>query len=150
MRYVIGDIWDWHATHPIVVPTNIGWTRRGLNVMGRGVALQASMKFPYLSDWYGKACMAHREGTPVVYHPAYRLLLFPVKPLDCARPWESWAADADHRLIERSAEQLSRFSDQLGTIALPLVGCGNGGLLREDVVPILEEYLHDSFVLVEQ
>lgn len=151
MRYETGDIWEWHDRGiPIVVPTNIGYTRLGLNVMGRGVAGQAKKRYPELAQFIGLRCMAARETTPVIWWQK-KIILFPTKPFNPERPWFSWHSKSDLALIERSAEQLSRFPRKYGLaeIALPLVGCGNGALLPGDVLPVLDKYLGGpEFVLV--
>jgi hypothetical protein len=146
MRTVTGDIWMYGHTHFITVPTNIGWTKGGLNVMGRGVAKQASQRCPDLTLWYGAECQKYREHTPILQYPGRRLLLFPVKPLDVKAPWLSWHQQASLRLIEIGLPQLKGIP---GDIALPLLGCGNGKLDPADVMPLLEKYLdEDRFLLV--
>lgn len=158
MQFAAGDLWNWYAQgYAIVVPTNIGWTRSRQNVMGRGVALQASRRFPQLALRYGTLCRQYGTSTPVAYEVVddeHIIILFPVKPLNVSAPFLSWRGSATLDLIERSASQLRDLAlppDHSQRIALPLVGCGNGGLLRRDVVPILERHLtEDRFVLVEQ
>ena len=40
MQVVQGNLWRYHRTHWIVVPTNIGWKLSdGCNIMGRGSGL---------------------------------------------------------------------------------------------------------------
>jgi hypothetical protein len=149
----IGDIWDFVSDPtPIVIPTNIGWTAEGKNVMGRGLAKQAAERCDGLARWYGDLCRTHRESLPVVRHPRYPLIMFPVKPLDIASPYLSWKQPASLQLIERSCTQVRRIlnNTDIFKIYLPLVGCGNGGLEFKDVYPILNKYLNDpdKFALV--
>ena len=67
----------------------------------------------------------------------------------------TWQQPASLTLVERSVLQLLALRAKRGDaifgagIALPLVGCGNGCLARDQVLPILERYLDDWFVLVE-
>lgn len=142
------NIWTLESLgYLIVVPTNLGWTKDGKNVMGRGVAKQAAIRNKDLAEWYGAECKKHGKDTPVL--PYYRLLLFPVKPLNEAEPHLSWQGEADLALIERSTVQLAA---RPGTerVALPLVGCGNGRKKSGEVLPILQKYLTASrFLLVE-
>lgn len=144
-----GNIWDHHASHHIVIPTNIGYKKKGgENVMGRGLAAQAAKRFPELPRWYGEYCRTFGKDTPVVIYPDGRLILFPVKPLNEAAPWLSWTNSADLKLIERSAQQLARVIIE-GPVAVSLVGCGNGGLDMGDVRPILDKHLSSKrFTLV--
>lgn len=156
MLYAKGDLWDYAPTHWLVIPTNIGWTRDGRNVMGRGVAKQAAERVPALAQWYGELCRRRGAATAVAFNrwtisadEVYKLLLFPVKPLNLAAPWLSWQNRADLELIKRSTKLLSLAGTMLTPVALPLVGCGNGGLVQEDVLPILAAQLDDTFTLVE-
>ena len=143
MRVTRGDIWS-PDFHIIVIPVNIGWTKTGYNVMGRGVAKQASELYPGLAKWYGSKCRSFMIHTPCLRYD--RLILFPVKPLNVLAPYLSWQGKANLSLIEKSTKDLAEFPDK--EIALPLVGCGNGRLSESDVLPILNMYLDDRFVLV--
>lgn len=155
MREQIGNIWTWHQEGRwIVITTNIGWKKDGSNPMGAGIAKQAAERFEGLPEWYGKKCRKYRENTAVQVYRDGRLILFPTKALDIDRPWMSWKQDSSLDLIRRSTKQLSAMIDILddeifGDIGVPLVGCQNGNLRRKDVIPILQKYLDDRFVLIE-
>lgn len=152
MKYAIGSIWErYDKGSYIVVPTNIGWTGSGHNVMGRGVAHQASQRFPELSYRYGQICKALKAETPIQISADLRLILFPVKPLNVKQPHLSWQNNASLELIEKSLIELSKWAEDNTSImiALPLVGCGNGKLARTSVIPTLERHLSDAFTLVE-
>lgn len=142
------DIWRFYGHARVVIPTNIGWTHAGLNVMGRGLARQAVDRFPEIAREYGEHCQIMKENTGIWLCNG-GLVLFPVKPLDKARPNMSWKQDASLELIERSTKQLASLSSNGAWLtAVPLVGCGNGRLKEEDVLPILRRHLDDSFILV--
>lgn len=142
------DIWGLEKTHYIVIPTNIGWKASGDNVMGRGLALQAAGRHPGFPIWYGLECKEAGPLTPVLVYPIAPLIAFPVKPLDRKSPHLSWQHPATLDLIARSAKQLADLTVDR-PIAVPLVGCGNGGLSPKDVLPILEQHLSgDRFTLV--
>jgi hypothetical protein len=144
MKMAKGNIWDWLPTHYIVVPTNIGWKTNGKNVMGAGVAKQAALKFPDFPAWLGRNYELGERG--ISYYQGH-LIAFPVKPL-AANPSMSWQNMASLELIEKSTLELCNHAS-LKDVVLPLVGCGNGKLKREDVLPILEKYLDYRFTLVE-
>lgn len=154
MRETTGDLWDFMDDgFAIVIPTNIGWRKDGSNVMGRGLARQASKRFPELAAIYGQQCKEMVDHGAVEIRFLGDLILFPVKPLNPEKPWLSWQGMADPVLIEQSAMQLADWTKHRGErlIALPLVGCGNGGLGEEVVLPILHHHLSASrFVLVRQ
>lgn len=155
MRELTGDIWqlsdkntDW-----IVVPTNIGWKSDGKNVMGRGLARQATRRWPELAQIYGDFCRTYGETTPIMlYRPQVNrwcetLLLFPVKPLNVEKPYLSWRQPADLDLIRRHSLVLQSIAPQCrGKILMPSVGCGNGGLDETQVLPVLYAHLtHHCF-----
>jgi hypothetical protein len=148
---VRGDIWRMHATgDKVVVTTNIGWDPRTLaNNMGAGVALQAAMRWPELPRWYGAHCKRTAPQTPVVERADLGLIFFPVKPLlEAANPERSWDQQASLGTIEQSLRELSKLE---GRIALAFPGCGNGGLDRAMVEPLLRRYLTDDrFTVVDR
>lgn len=153
MKTLCGDIWSLAAAQPnsaLVVPTNIGWTRGGENPMGRGVALEAMRREPTLARWYGALCKRNGAQTQVVlWRESLTFILFPTKPLNIKAPQLSWRNPASLTLIERSLLQLSLLPLDDGThVFLPLVGCGNGGLSEDAVMPLLHKYLNDRFTLV--
>lgn len=150
MRVKYGDIWETYPHELVVVPVNIGWKQDGTAVMGAGVAKAAAQRCPDLPEWWGSMCHQFREDTPVMLHPVHRLIMFPTKPMDADAPWLSWQKDASTKLIWRSAAQLAAFTLN-ENILIPLVGCGNGGLPEEFVLPILLTFCsHYRYQLVAQ
>jgi hypothetical protein len=143
MNILRANIWSYHPEHWIVIPTNIGWKKNGENVMGRGLAQQAAAKFPGLASWYGQVCRDDAPRTWVKMCIKHSLLMFPVKPLG-ADPSMAWKQKAALDLIEHSARQLRNIIwNYAMKVVMPMVGCGNGGLRREEVLPILEKHLGD-------
>lgn len=103
--------------------------------MGRGIALEAKERYPWLATELGRAL--RKQGNHVFPWSAEFLgsrgpviVAFPVKPErdDYGRP--GWMAMADLTLIERSAMELFDLSNRwdFQDIVLPRPGCGNGGL----------------------
>lgn len=157
MKERVGNIWTYHSEKQwIIITTNIGWKKDGLNPMGAGIAAKASELFPELPKWYGDRCKKFRGDTAVCAYVPANFLLFPTKPL-AEKPWLSWQQDSDCELIKRSARQLQALVTILrergtlfGDVYLPLVGCENGNLTKNVVLPILSKYLDDRFVLLER
>jgi hypothetical protein len=123
------DIWT-HAREDtfIVVPTNGFVKSNGDAVMGRGLAYQASKKFPTLQHELGSMLKEH--GNYVYTFPTYGIVTFPVKDV--------WWNKATLELIDKSCQELSHiieFSSK--RFFIPRVGCGNGQLSWNDVKPIL-------------
>jgi len=154
VRETTGDIWDYDRGSLIVVPTTIGWRFDGKNVMGAGLAKEASEKYIGLAGWYGSVCKFFRDVTPVIRYSYSSIICFPTKPLCVDNPSRSWAQDSDLELVARSARELGAWYKQTqwkGEIAVPMVGCGNGKLRERDVLQILRAYLNDNrFVLVRR
>lgn len=139
------DIWTLAGW--IVIPTNAGWRRDGSNVMGRGLALQAAQTHEGLARFYGAWLRTHPAEGVARYRPG-RLILFPTKPRQDDEPWLSWRHPATITQIEKSCDELGRKLDSewadIDTINMPLVGCGNGGLSQEAVMPTLVKFFGED------
>lgn len=151
MREVTGDIWDFDCDAR-VIPTNGSVNRHGAAVMGRGVALQCKERYPGIETALG---VLLRGVSPTKLHciqwvpESYGnvvqpdvLVFFPVK--------FEWRQKANLSLIIKSSAELLWEAQMEGwnTVALPRVGCGNGGLSWDDVGPILRSIFDDRFVVV--
>ncbi len=134
------DIWKLHEDGLyVVIPTNGTVKSNGEAVMGRGLAFQASLRFQNLPQVLGTKLL--QSGNNVYIMPEYRLITFPVK--------HQWHQMADPVLIEQSLVQLVGKVRLINKypVALPRVGCGNGGLKWDDVRPLLEKHLDVNFVV---
>lgn len=115
-----------------------------VGVMGKGIALQFKRRFPGNYEAYRNACRLDEitPGRMFVWHtgeldnPQY-VINFPTK-----RHWkgrsrlediESGLKALRHVLLERRIE----------SVAVPPLGCGNGGLSWSLVRALIEQYLHD-------
>lgn len=139
MKIAEGDIWTISGSWR-VIPTNGYITVKGECVMGRGLALQAKLKYPRLPFELANLIKAH--GDRVFLLRPYNLISFPVKLV--------WWEKASIELIENSCKQLVEIvtDSKEDNILIPMVGCGNGKLDPSQVKPILEKYLDDRFTLV--
>jgi hypothetical protein len=138
VKLLAGDVWSLYDEGSwVVIPTNVGWRHDGSNVMGRGLARSAAQRFPHLPEWYGLLCRTGDHGLVAITD--LRILCFPVKPLLQSAPHLSWDQKASPPLIERSAVELRAwlFHHPKSHVALPLVGCGNGGLHPRIVILLL-------------
>ncbi len=110
-----------------------------VGVMGKGVALQFKQAFPANFTEYEKACRKGQVelGRMFVTHTGKfqpRLIVnFPTK-----KHWKNNSQLAD---IRTGLEDLVRIvkEEKVGSIALPPLGCGLGGLRWEEVRPLIEE-----------
>lgn len=153
----------------ICITTNCYVKKDGTAVMGRGVALEAAQRWPELPGILGDKLRTSGGSVyelMIVNNTA--ILAFPVKLKGAYKPSTEqilphmrkyfegkdfvpgYALYADINLIKRSAFQLRYLADMKGwkTIALPMPGCGNGGLKWEDVKPVVEEFFDDRFIIV--
>ena len=143
MREVKGNLWDYYDKGEwIVITTNGTIKRNGACVMGKGVALEAKNRFPKLDKVLGAAISRFGNQLFVLRGIAgdVRIVTFPVK--------HNWNEKADLTLIERSCRQLEFVVREKSVVYMVRPGCGNGQLDWKDVKPILEKYLDDRFVVV--
>lgn len=176
MVIVRGDLFKQKAD-AICISTNGFYTYQNAAVMGRGVALQASKKWPVLRKRLGYMLQMH--GTHVFLLSRkkrlggdkldYHVINFPVKArfgtsekMNVVRhlrdkfpegSWvPGWALKADVNLIKQSAKELLALTNARGwkRVVLPLVGCGAGELEWKRVQKVLARILKGNrFVFVE-
>jgi hypothetical protein len=142
------DVWDLHAKGNWVgITTNGAVKSNGALVMGRGVALQAADRFPWLPFRLGE--WVKEKGNVPCFLPDYKMFSFPVKA--------HWQLKADIRLIKGSLERVcDRFTPKDWQteleplpVYLPRPGCGNGGLdWEKDVKPNLSNEALSNIVFV--
>lgn len=111
-----------------------------VGVMGKGVALQFKRAFPDNYKAYAAACKRGevQVGKVFVHHrntlenPRY-IINFPTK--------RHWRGRSRLEYIRAGLEDLVDEARHLDvrSIALPPLGCGNGGLAWEEVLPLIEE-----------
>lgn len=131
ITFVGGNIFD----SPAQAITN---TINTVGVMGKGLALEFKQRFPALFEDYRKRCEQGlvRPGIPYLWEDDHvQVLNFPTK-----RRWQDPSRIED---IEEGLKYLSTHYQEMGiqTLALPPLGCGNGGLNWENVRPLIEQYL---------
>jgi O-acetyl-ADP-ribose deacetylase (regulator of RNase III) len=110
-----------------------------VGVMGKGIALQFKQKWPENFKAYAKACKAGevQPGKMFIYdaggllRPRY-IINFPTK--------KHWREASKIEDIESGLKDLIAQVKALGirSIAVPPLGCGNGGLDWKDVRPLIE------------
>jgi O-acetyl-ADP-ribose deacetylase (regulator of RNase III) len=108
--------------------------------MGRGIALYLKKCIPGLYDAYREQCKQKQllVNTLWVYeHNTPKILCFPTKD----KTWE----DSKLEWIETNLRTLrDTYRDRgITSVAMPPLGCGNGGLKWEDVRPLIYAILGD-------
>jgi O-acetyl-ADP-ribose deacetylase (regulator of RNase III) len=115
-----------------------------VGVMGKGIALQFKQAFPENFRQYEKACRGGQVklgemfivATESIFYPRY-IINFPTK-----NHWRGKSQIAD---IQKGLKSLISEVKKLGitSIAIPPLGCGNGGLNWADVQPLIESAFTD-------
>ena len=115
-----------------------------VGVMGRGIALMFKERFPENYRTYQAACKAREVCTGEMFVTANNelqgprwIINFPTK--------EHWKAPTRIEWVKSGLVDLVRFIKEKGirSIALPPLGCGNGGLQWSDVRPLIVSALSD-------
>jgi hypothetical protein len=132
---VTGDLWAGPANAWRVVPTNRMTRRDGSAVMGAGIALQATERFPELPRAYGAALRGGCIGL-WTYAPGHVLCL-PTK--------HDWRDNADIGLVARGLCALRYFAKAHpdAAIRLPMIGAGLGRLRGADVRSLIDRTIRD-------
>lgn len=111
-----------------------------VGVMGKGIALQFKQAFPENFKVYKKACDAHELHMGEVFivttgrmlNPKY-IINFPTK-----KHWRGKSKLSDIRAgLQSLVAEVKRLN--IKSIAVPPLGCGNGGLDWSEVSPLVEE-----------
>jgi len=118
-----------------------------VGVMGKGVALEFKKRFPSNFEDYVARCN-HRQvrlGEPYLYKDpsGCQIVNFPTK--------DHWRSPARLRDIERGLEYFVRHIAEWGlqSVAMPPLGCGNGGLEWAEVGPLIYRKLHQVPIDIE-
>lgn len=132
------NIWDSTSQFKCITTNSVIKANAHL-IMGKGIALEASVKYPNLSFELGRLVKHYGNNPFIMFN--YGLISFPTK--------HHWKDNSDINLIERSAKIISAFAKiyDIKSISLPRPGCGNGNLKWGDVAPILEKYFDDRFIV---
>lgn len=134
IKFTTGDLLKQEDVDAIVNTVNCA------GVMGKGIALQFKNKWPANFRAYEAACKAGqvRPGRMFVYDcggllkPRY-IINFPTK--------DHWRGKSTLGFVRDGLRDLVAQVRRLGirSLALPPLGCGNGGLAWSDVRPLIEE-----------
>ena len=120
-----------------------------VGVMGKGIALEFRRAYPAMFDDYAARCAAGevRLGEPYLWRPArphrHSILNFPTK-----RHWRARSRLSD---IVDGLDWLEAHREEWGieSLAVPALGCQNGGLRWAELGPLLFERLNRLGIPVE-
>lgn len=139
IRYRSGNLLDSKAQTLVNTVNCVG-------VMGKGIALEFRRRYPQMFRQYVELCGRRevRPGIPYCYGAVpQQILNFPTKG--------HWKAKSRLSDIERGLRLLERhYTDwNITSIAMPPLGCGNGGLDWSEVKPLIERHLAHLPISVE-
>ncbi|MDA8213379.1 MAG: macro domain-containing protein [Clostridia bacterium] len=114
--------------------------------MGKGIAYQFKLRFPENNQDYIKACRSGdlRIGTLHYFRENGKIIVnFPTK-----NKWrEKSHIDYIHKGLSELVQLIPRLN--ISSIAVPPLGCGNGGLNWAEVKPIICSYLEPLTTLID-
>lgn len=135
MKYITGNLLE-AETEALVNTVNT------VGVMGKGIALQFKERFPMNFKIYASACkkgemqvgkmLVVREN---ILNGEKLIINFPTKT--------EWSKKSEYSYIEEGLKDLARVIKEyeIKSIAIPPLGCGNGGLKWEKVKLMMDKYL---------
>ena len=134
------------ATATCITTNGIVKEHSGMAVMGAGVAKLVRDKYLYCDIILGALISQNGNIVQQFLTRPVVLIAFPTK--------NNYTEISSLQIIEQSAHQLKEWADnhpQFTAIVLPRPGTNNGGLIWEDVKPILEKILaEDKFVIIHK
>ncbi|OOG73797.1 macro domain-containing protein [Algoriphagus sp. A40] len=144
MQYLKGNLLEANTQALVNTVNTVG-------VMGKGIALQFKEAFPTNFKIYSAACKKKELQTGnllVVREQTLNgekvIVNFPTKT--------EWFMKSKYEYIEEGLNELAKVieKEKIQSIAIPPLGCGNGGLKWEKVRPMIEEALgHLSHVDIQ-
>jgi O-acetyl-ADP-ribose deacetylase (regulator of RNase III)/uncharacterized protein YwgA len=133
VKALIGDLFESQAQTLVNTVNCVG-------VMGKGVALEFRKRFPAMFEDYLRRCERKevRLGKPYLYQDASRRLIvnFPTKA--------HWRSPSRLQDIAAGLEYFAAHAADWGitSVAMPPLGCGNGGLEWSEVGPLIYRKLN--------
>lgn len=135
IQYISGNLFTSNAKVLVNTVNTVG-------IMGKGIASDFKKLYPKMFEEYKQLCDTNKLniGDLHLYKtPNKWILNFPTK--------EHWRSPSKVEFIEEGLQKLVADAHklQINDIAMPKLGCGNGGLDWESQVkPIVEKYLKKS------
>lgn len=135
MKYLKGNLLEAHTQALVNTVNTVG-------VMGKGIALQFKEAFPMNFKIYAAACKKKELQTGkllVVKEQTLEgekiIINFPTKT--------EWFMKSKYEYVEEGLMELAKVIEEykIESIAIPPLGCGNGGLKWGKVRPMIEAYL---------
>jgi O-acetyl-ADP-ribose deacetylase (regulator of RNase III) len=112
--------------------------------MGRGVALQAALKYPELAKELGERLSKYGNQVYAFYYENVFIITVPTK--------DHWRDSSNYKLVNTSLLRLVEIVErlQIKNVVLPLIATGCGGLNKEHIKELLNDVLDDTYTLCIQ
>lgn len=157
MIEVFGDLWE-YPTDIRVITTNGDINRSGRAVMGRGCALEAALKYPYLPITLANRIKQLGNTVCILGLPDpaenWWLVGYPVKTHYYEPATLELIRKSAHELVETTnyihatCKTILGYGDDPLEVVLPRPGCGSGQLSWAEVKPVIEDVLDDRFKVI--
>jgi O-acetyl-ADP-ribose deacetylase (regulator of RNase III)/uncharacterized protein YwgA len=134
IRFITGNLFESNAQALVNTVNCVG-------VMGKGIAYQFKRAFPAMFKDYAAKCRAGdiKLGAMSTFREGGRIIInFPTK-----QHWRSKSRLEDIESGLHALKQLLR-DEGIQSVAIPPLGCGNGGLKWADVKPQIARILDDE------
>jgi len=136
IRYTTGNIMDSSAEALVNTVNTVG-------VMGKGVALQFKQAFPHNFELYKNACITGQLTTGKIFAVKDSELLMGERLIINFPTKQHWKMPSKYEYVDSGLTALVAYlkDHPLKSLAMPALGCGNGGLEWNKVRPMIEQYL---------
>jgi O-acetyl-ADP-ribose deacetylase (regulator of RNase III) len=114
-----------------------------MGIMGKGIALQFKKEFPWNYRVYIDACRGGLVGIGKLLLTEDFSEIYGEKLIVNFATKIHWAKPSEYYFIDAGLQALVRciYDHKITSIAIPALGCCNGGLDWHIVKPMMEEYL---------
>ena len=111
--------------------------------MGKRIALQFKHAFPHNFEVYKKTCREGELGIGKILAVADRNLLLGDKLILNFPTKTHWRLPSEYEYVDRGLVALREYvvAHRVPSLAVPALGCGNGGLDWKIVRPMIEQKL---------
>jgi len=122
-----------------------------VGVMGKGIALQFKIEFPQNYAVYRDACLKHNLQIGQLLTVADSSLLLGNRLIINFPTKTHWRLPSEYRYVEKGLQALDELitKKEIKSVALPALGCGNGGLDWLLVKEMICRYLEPLDIVIE-
>ena len=122
-----------------------------VGVMGKGIALAFKQAFPHNFKIYADACKAGTFGIGKILPVRDTNLLYGDKLIINLPTKAHWRQPSEYAFVEAGLVSLVNYlkTNPVSSLALPALGCGNGGLDWNTVKSMIEFHLKQLEIVIE-